>query len=318
MRLFRSELLRARSRRLVPMVIIGGLIAIVVSLGIGAFNSHAPTQDTVDQAQRSYDQQLQRCLSGKYLGRGGQLPPGYASLDEYCRENVSVYVQNAGLQTRDIPEILQGIATFVILLGALLGASLGGADWTSNTMSTLLTWEPRRIRVLLVRALVVAIVVLAITLLLQVVFVAVFWLAAQSRGTTAFAPSSLWSDIGQTALRVSGVATAFGLIALSVAMIGRSTVSSLGVLVGYLILFEGVIAGFRPSIQGWLLMRAGGVVISQSPILEYGSGGYSSSGPNYADPVVLMSVVRAGAVLGVYLVALLVLGLVVFRRRDVS
>jgi ABC-2 type transport system permease protein len=169
-----------------------------------------------------------------------------------------------------------------------------------------------------VRALVVALVVLAVSLLLQVVFVAVFWLAAQSRGTTAFAPSSLWSDIGQTVLRVSGVATAFGLIALSIAMIGRSTVSSLGVLVGYLILFEGVIAGFKPSIQGWLLMRAGGVVVSQSPILDYGSGSYSYSGPDFREPAILMSVARADVVLGVYVVALLVLGLVVFRRRDVS
>ena len=86
MRLFRSELLRARSRRLVPMVIIGGLLAIVVSMTIAAFNSHAPTQAALDQAQRNYDQQFQRCLSGKYLGRDGELPPGYASMDEFCRE----------------------------------------------------------------------------------------------------------------------------------------------------------------------------------------------------------------------------------------
>jgi len=318
MRLFRSEFLRARSRRLVPMVVVGGLLAIVISIGIGAFNSHAPTQTTLDRAQADYDQQFQRCLSGKYLGRGGQLPPGYASLDEYCREKVSVYVENAGMQTRDIPEILQGIATFVILLGALLGASLGGADWTSNTMSTLLTGEPRRIRVLLTRALVVVLVVLAVSLFLQSIFVAFFWLGAQARGTTAFAPSSLWSDIGQTMVRVSAVATAFGLIALSIAMIGRSTVSSLGVLVGYLILFEGVIAGFRPSIQGWLLMRAGGVVVSQSPILDYASGGYSSSGSNYPDPIIYMGVARADAIMGAYVVGLLVLALLVFRRRDVN
>ena len=316
MRLFRSELLRARSRRLVPMVIIGGLLAIVISIGIAAFNSHAPSQGTLDQAQSNYEQQFQRCLSGKYLGRGGQLPPGYASLDEYCRANVSVYVQDAGMQTSDIPHILEGIATFVILLGALLGASLAGADWTSNTMSTLLTWEPRRIRVMLTRAAVVVLVVLAISLLLQATFVALFWLAAQSRGTTAFAPSSLWGDIWQAMLRVSAVATAFGLIALSIAMIGRSTVSSLGVLVGYLILFEGVIAGFRPSIQGWLLMRAGGVVVSQSPILDYRAG--PSFGSSYPEPNVLMSVARADVILGAYVIGLLVLGLVVFRRRDVS
>ena len=43
MRLFRSEFLRARSRRLVPMVIVGGLLAVFVGLGIAAINSEPPT-----------------------------------------------------------------------------------------------------------------------------------------------------------------------------------------------------------------------------------------------------------------------------------
>jgi ABC-2 type transport system permease protein len=315
MRLFRSEFLRARSRRLVPMVIVGGLVAVVVSLGLAAIYSNAPSQAALDKAQTEFDQQFERCMKGKYLSRDGALPPGYDSLEEYCRDSSGPYLD--GMQLRDLPEVLQGISTFVVLLGALLGASLGGADWTNNTITTLLTWEPRRIKVLLTRALVVVLFAFAITIALQAVFAVVFWLGAATRGTTAFTPSGVWNDVGQTLLRTSVVATAFALIALSIAMIGRSTVASLGALVGYLILFEGVIAGFRPSIQGWLVVRAGGVVVSQTPILDYRSGiSYSSSG--YSDPIVLMSVARANVVVGVYVVALLVLALVVFRRRDVS
>jgi len=315
MRLFRSEFLRARSRRLVPMVIVGGLLAVFVSLGLAAINSSPPSQASLEKAQTEYDQQLQRCLSGKYLGRNGELPPGYDTLEEFCRDHSGPYDLD-GMQLRDLPEVLQGIATFVILLGALLGASLGGADWTNNTITTLLTWEPRRIKVLLTRALVVVLFAFAITIALQAVFAAVFWMGAAIRGTTAFTPSDTWSDIGQTLLRTSVVSTAFALIALSIAMIGRSTVSSLGALVGYLILFEAVIAGFRPSIQGWLVVRAGIVVVSQTPILDYRAGAYYSS--TSPDPLVLMSVARANAVVGVYVVVLLVLSLLVFRRRDVS
>ena len=74
MRLFRSEFLRARSRRLVPMVIVGGLLAVFVSLGIAAINSHPPSQAALDRAQADSEQQLQRCLSGKYLGRNREVP----------------------------------------------------------------------------------------------------------------------------------------------------------------------------------------------------------------------------------------------------
>ena len=174
MRLFRSEFLRARSRRLVPMVIIGGLARRSwSSMGIAAFNSHAPTPATLDQAQAQLrpavpavpERQVPRAATD-------QLPPGYASLEAYCSENVPVRTSTTpACRLRDLPEILQGIATFVILLGALLGASLGGADWTSNTMTTLLTWEPRRIRVLLTRALVVVLVVFVVSLVLQAMFV---------------------------------------------------------------------------------------------------------------------------------------------------
>jgi ABC-type transport system involved in multi-copper enzyme maturation permease subunit len=316
MRLFRSEVLRARSRRLVPMVIVGGLLTVFVSLGIAAINSHPPSQADLDQAQARFEQQFQRCMAGKYLGPGQEVPAGFDSLEEFCRENSGPFIGDVGMQLRDLPQIFQGVSTFVIMLGALLGASLGGADWTSDTITTLLTWEPRRVKVLLTRAAVVVLFAFVITIGLQAIFAAVFWLGASTRGTTAFTPSGVWSDAGQTLLRTSTVATAFALIALSIAMIGRSTVSSLGALVGYLILFEGVIAGFRPSIQGWLLVRAGIVVVSQTPILHYVSDSYYSS--TSPAPEVLMSVGRANAVVGVYVVVLLVLALIIFRRRDVS
>jgi ABC-2 type transport system permease protein len=299
------------------MVIVGGLVAVFLGLGIAAINSSPPAQADLDRAQARFEQQFQRCMAGKYDGGDQQVPLGFDTLEEFCRANSGPYIGDVGMQLRDLPEILQGISTFVILLGALLGASLGGADWTSDTITTLLTWEPRRIKVLLTRALVVILFAFVITALLQAVFAAVFWLGAATRGTTAFTTSDTWSEIGQGLVRTSVVSTAFALIALSIAMIGRSTVSALGALVGYLILFEAVIAGFRPSIQGWLVVRAGIVVVSQTPILDYRNGiSYSSSG--YADPIVLMSVARANAVVGVYVVALLVLALIVFRRRDVS
>ena len=172
---------------------------------------------------------------------------------------------------------MQHIATFVILLGALLGASLGGADWTNNTMQTLLTWEPRRTRVYLVRGLVIAVCVFAITVFLQMVFSGVDVLVAATRGSTGFLPSDFWRSVALTIGRTSVVASVFGVIAYAIAMIGRSTVASLGALFGYLILFEGVIAGFRPSIQGNLLVRAATVIISRQPIFVATPGGVRAS-----------------------------------------
>jgi ABC-2 type transport system permease protein len=314
MRLLRSEFLRARSRRLVPMVIIGGLFGIVVGLGITAIYADEPTAAEVAEAQTRYDNQLQKCLEGRFLGPDAVLPAGFDNLEEYCRDNVGPYLD--GVVLRDLDTILQGVATFVILLGTLLAASLGGADWTSNTMTTLLTWEPRRIRVFFARALVVAVFVAVIITFLQVVFSGVYALVAATRGSTMFLPSHFWVDVAATIGRVSVMATALGLVAYVVAMIGRSTVASLGALFGYLILFEGVIAGFRPSIQGSLLVRGASVIVSQQPILDFSDGyGYADG---YDAPAVLMDVQRAWIVVAIYVVVLTALSLLQYQRRDVT
>jgi hypothetical protein len=303
MHLLRSEFLRARSRRLVPMVIVAGLLAVLISLGIAAIYANAPSSSEVAQAQATYGSYVVRCE--RQVDRTG-VPSGapYADARTYCEHNVSPSIN--GFLLRDLDAILQGIATFVILLGALLGASLGGADWTSNTMQTLLTWEPRRTRVYLTRGLVIAVSVFAITAFLQMVFAGVDVLVAASRGSTGFLPSDFWRSVALTIGRTSVMASAFGVIAYAVAMIGRSTVASLGALVGYLILFEAVIAGFRPSIQGNLLVRSAIVIISHHPIFSDVSG------------AVLLGVPRAWLVVAVYTLVIAAGALIVFRRRDVT
>src|SRR6266571_4955645 len=268
------------------MMLVGGVLLIVVAMVIAGANSHKPTQSQIASADAAFKKAFADCMQGQFLGPGAQLPPGYTSLDQFCADQAAPHV-DTGLQFRDVALLLQHTSTFVVLLGVALAASLGGADWSAGTMTTLLTWEPRRIRVLLIRALVVALVVAFVTLFLQGVLLGAFSLAVALRGTSLGAPPGLVGTAVQTGLRVSTVAVGFGLVALAIATIGRSTVAALGVLFGYLVLFEGVIAGLRPSIQDRLLVRAGGVIISRQPIYDQSHESFSSIGPSSPPPVLL-------------------------------
>jgi ABC-2 type transport system permease protein len=314
--LFRSELLRGRSRRILPMMLVGGVLLIVIAMVIAGANSHKPNQAQIAAARANSQKEFVSCMRGHFLPSGEAPPPGYATLQEFCADQTAPYV-DTGLQFRDLALLLEHTSTFVVLLGVALAASLGGADWSAGTMTTLLTWEPRRIRVLLIRALVVALVVALVTLLLQGFLLAVFSLAVALRGTSLGAPPGLVGDAMQTGLRVSTVAAGFGLVALAIATIGRSTVAALGVLFGYLVLFEGVIAGLRPSIQDRLLVRAGGVIVSQTPIFDQSHESFSSIGPSTPPPV-LLGLTEAWIVAAAYVVVLMVLALLVFRARDVN
>jgi len=306
MRLLRSEFLRARSRRLVPMVVIGGLIGIAIGMGIVALTAQKPSATEIAEAQASFEQQVARCQ--RNVERNQTTVVG-TDVEAYCERSWSPPFDAVFL--RDLDTILQGTATFVILLAVFLGASLGGADWTSNTMQTLLTWEPRRFRVFLVRALVVAVCVFAITAFLQLVFAGVTDAVASMRGSAAFLPSDFWRSVVQTIGRVSVMSTAFALIAFAVSMIGRSTVAALGALFGYLIVVEAVIAGFRPSLQGNMLLRAAIVVITHQPILD--PTAFDSTGS-----ALLLDVPKAWGVVGIYTLVIGLLGILLFRQRDVT
>jgi ABC-2 type transport system permease protein len=312
--LFRSELLRARSRRLVPMMLIAGVLLIVVAIVIAGANSHKPTPEQVAAEEAFSQKQFARCMEGKFLGSGESVPGGFDSLEDFCRQ-ATAPSSDVGLQLRDAPDIIEHTGTFTILLGVVLGASLAGADWTAGSITTLLAWEPRRIRVLLIRAIVVVLVILVTTVFLQALLLAAFRLAVAARGTSIGAPSTWLDEAAKAILRVSVVASAFGLIALAIAMVGRSTVAAVGVLFGYLILFEGVIAGFRPSIQDRLLVRAAGVIVGQQPIYDTSREAVSRGiGP----PPILLGLTEASVVLAFYVVALVGIALLVFRSRDVN
>jgi ABC-2 type transport system permease protein len=314
-RLFLSEVLRARSRRLVPMMLVAGILLIVVAIVIAGANSHRPTPEQIAAAEAASQKQFAQCMRGKFLPPGEPLPAGFSSLEDFCRQATGETV-TSGLQLRDARDIIEHTGTFTILLGIVLGASLGGADWTAGTMTSLLTWEPRRIRTLLIRALVVVLVIVVATIFLQALLLGAFRVAVALRGSALGTPSTWLKDAVQAILRVSAVAAVFGLIALAVATVGRSTVAAVAVLFGYLVLVEGVIAGFRPSIQGRLLVRAGEVIVSQQPLYDQ-SGSFSSVGPSNPPPV-LLGLTEAWVVAAVYVVSLMFIALVVLRTRDVN
>lgn len=317
-RLLRSEFLRARSRRLVPMMMLGCFILIVVGLTIAGFNSTKPSADDAARAEARYENTLQRCMAGKYFASGEPLPLGYSSLEEFCTKNTSLY-SSATIWIGDLQHVVEGAATFTILIGVILAASLGGADWSAGSMATLLTWEPRRLLVFVVRAIVVAVLVFVLTFALQLVLTGIFTLVTSLRGTTAGHPPGLVADTAKAMIRVSTMAAALAIVAFSLAMLGRSTVAALGILFGYLILFEGVIAGFSPGTQDKLLARAAGVVVSHMPIIAYHETAVAlpgSLGTN--EPYVLLGVGEAWGVVAFYVVVLLGLALLAFRVRDVN
>lgn len=203
----------------------------------------------------------------------------------------------------DLRNILEGTSFLLSIGGWVVGASFVGAEWQAGTMTTLLTWEPGRGRILATKAVACAVGLFVIAAALQAVFGLVLWLVAATRGTTVGADAGwLWGVVGVGA-RAGAVATLFGLLGLSVAMVARNSGAALGIGFAYLAVIEGLIRGLRPGWQSWLLGDNAGLFIVGHP---------SPGSP------VGRSAAGAAGVLALYGAFLLWIAATSFRTRDVG
>lgn len=298
-----SELMRARSRRIARVVVIGVLVGIGVSAIILAVQSHRPTPQQLASLQAEYHQQLRACLAGQYVPRD-QLPPG-ETLEGVCAgairpENFRTTGNEFALS--NALNVLQGTAFLVIIGGWVLGASFAGADWSEGTFATLLAWEPRRLRVLFGRGLVTAVLVFVLAVVLQVIFVGALALVASTRGSAATG-TGFFRELSGIGVRVAAAASLGSLLGLSIAMLARSTAASVGAGFAYLGVVEGLLRALRPGWQPWLLGDNLAVWVS---------------GHDNGITLHELSLGHAGATLAVYGIALLAIAAWSFVIRDVS
>jgi ABC-2 type transport system permease protein len=251
-RLLSSELLRFRSRRLVVVLLVGVLLATTVGLVIAAFDSTPPPDAVVASALARADREVADCLTTDWEREGVGVE---GSLPDFCRRffgDPTEYMPSH-LALVDLPKVFEGVSSVTSILALIMGASVVAASWQTGTITTILTWEPRRLRWFAARILVIGAGVLAITIAILGFLAAGLAIAASLRGTTFGLDGRWWEDTLTTSLRVGVAATASAMIGGAVAAVGRHTSAALGVVFVWTAVLEGLIRGFRPLWSPWLL-----------------------------------------------------------------
>ena len=245
-----SELLRFRSRRLVVVMLGGALLATGIGVVIAGWQSTPPTDAVVAAAEARAKREMEACLNADYEGVEFE-----GTLEEFCRENAGnpAYYMPSHLALRDLPSILEGVSSITSILGMVIGASFVAASWQTGTISTIFTWEPRRVRWFAARILVLAAGVFVMIVLIVAVLSAGLALAAMLRGSTLGVDGAWWTDSLTTSLRVSVAAAISAVIGGAVAAIGRHTAAALGVVFVWTAVLEGLVRGLRPLWTPWLL-----------------------------------------------------------------
>lgn len=312
--LLRAELLRLTSRRVVRWLFAAALVVIVVVQGI-AFAKSSKTVET-----RTVDTIPARVVQ---------------SVRDFCRESTGgddTVIEQCVTEQLDqiagtridkrydarhlLPDVARAVGIGVAILGFVVGASSIGAEWGAGTMQALLFWEPRRIRVVLAKAVALVAVLVAFLAVAEVVGLSTTILNGSLRGTTAGVTGGLWQSSLLGAARCAGLVTFTALFGFAIAGLARVTAAALGVGFVYFVILENLVRAFRP---GWVRFLVGDNIAA---VVTKGT----NVPPAHATRVSFedfqqfyrLTGQRGALTLAIYLVVLVGAFVVSFQRRDVT
>jgi hypothetical protein len=308
MRLLGVELRRAFARRLTKAVFILCLAGIIAA-GLSVFFTSKRETIRILPSGPKIAAFVDACTRGEPLPVDVQpVLPAVGSNERAaaCQQFVD---QIAG-ETIDkrfhivqLMDIIKHVSAMGAIVAWLLGASLIGAEWRSGSFATLLTWEPRRVRVMVAKVIAAVLVSFAIVMVLEGLLVGALFPAAVYHGSTAGANAHFWHQFTYLGLRSGALAAAAALAGFAIGAIGRNTAASLGVGFFYIAVVEGAIVGnFIPKARPWLLVRNAIVFINNTRVFEI----------PHRTPL------QAGLITFGYAVALFLIATLVTRARDVN
>jgi len=297
------ETRRFFARRLVRVMAGAILLGIVVTGIATAAKSHRADIAGMQAAARAeHEKVVAQCKRGDIPIPSEAIPPG-ESLDQFCEESMGTpEAVDPRFHLRDLVNVFKGTTVPLILLAWVLSASFIGAEWHAGTVTTLLTWEPRRIRVLLSKVLVCMVVTFLATVLFQALLLGALTPAAVLRGTTEGVNGAWFRELAGVVLRGAALASIGAGIGFAIAAIARGTAAALGVAFGYLLVVENLIGAVRPGWRSWFFTWNAIILVHGQRLRE----------------AIPRSLAESALLLSLYAVGAIALATAAFRARDIT
>lgn len=216
----------------------------------------------------------------------------------------------------DASSILGPLGALLPVMAFVIGASSIGADIKTGMLEQLLTWEPRRIRLLAVRAVAVGFGVAVLAALLAALLAGLSFLLAALTGTTDGTTGEVWVNIAFAVLRTGGAAGLFAVFGVSVTLLVNSSVGSIvGFVIYWFIVENLLLSAFLPRIVVYTPVTNATVFAQGTPVQRITGGVFSEGGPTLVDE---HSASVAAAILLAWTLVVLAASAVAFRGHDID
>jgi len=327
-RLLRVELRRFR-HRITLWLVAGGLVAVAV-LTVGSAWSWAvpPTDEELAQRQQFYEQSLADweehgeemvadCREQEAAARTTQPDVDFGCdmmaprLEDYLGSQLTFADSGLGL----VEQMMLPIA----FAAGLMAASFVGAEASSGSLGTWLTFAPRRVPVYLSKLGAAVLGVLPPTVLALAVATGGGWAVFAVHGTVGDAGAEVWTRILQADGRLVVVAVVAAVLGVALAFLVRHTAAVLGVVVGWAVVVEGLLRNLVPAVAP--MTAQVNLAAWASAGTEYGTTECRTGvdGMQVCDWVSHeVSMTHGGLLLAAAAVVVTVVSVLVLRVRDVS
>jgi hypothetical protein len=306
--LIRAELRRIVARRAVRLsvllvavgIVAGGVIAFATSSSVSdaAYRQQVRAANAQVDAQRAAAEQ---CIAAHGGVAGRDVSP---AVRDNCIPAHFASAHDPRFHRKRLGGILKGTSGVFAILGLALGATLVGAEFASRGMTTLLTYEPRRLRVFAAKV-VTGMVAMSAFALVSLVALALALLPVLilHGAPIAHGDPSLAGIVGAIGRGTALVALTTG-IGMAIATLGRTTAAALGAAFAYIVVLEYILGAVLVHWRPWLLL--GNVIVFVSGQSGGGGGVHGRS------------VLGAGIFLSLVATGLLAIAAASFRQRDIA
>lgn len=329
-RLSLVELRRYAARAGVRWLIVG-MLAVVVLTAFGAWRASRPpseeqlaaAQQQVAMAQADWEangeQRVAECREQE--AQAQQTDPNVHFGCDQMAPHLEAYLPYQATFADSAQGWLSQVATFVLLLSLIVGATFVAAEFSTGAITTWLTFEPRRPRVFASKVAVVTVATGLAALVVAVLSVGACWLATAINHAPGPWTAQLFVDLGNSAGRIAAAAAAAALLGATLGFLLRHTAAVIAVVIGWIVAIDGLL------VQGLLRAPRWAVTLNLQAWLN---GGFqqtvgSTSCTTTSDGVttcngvqLVITMTQAGLTLLALVAVVTALALLVFRRRDVA
>ncbi|MFF0268939.1 ABC transporter permease subunit [Kribbella sp. NPDC004536] len=260
-RLTKVELHRLIARRLTVIGLVGLFLLTVLLLTATWFNARPQSPTEQEQARQQYE------LAHKdWVEHGDDMrkqcaedwktqPDPKPSLEDMCsypEPRLEDFGKPRTVFAQIMPEHFQGTSYFLAFAAFLIGASFVGAEFSSGAIGNWLTFEPRRLRVYGSKLSAAALAFLPIAAVILAILLLGTFLIVKHLGD-ASTTAKVWGHLVATGGRAAVTTALAAALGGVVGLLLRHTAAAIGVVMGYLVLVEGVFAAFLDKAQPWLV-----------------------------------------------------------------